>query len=167
MTTLSIIVASSGRPTLARTLESARSQMHDGDEILVSVNQDCPWGHRARNQLMTAARGDAVMFIDDDDCYRPDALHCVRSWLAVEPGRMHMFRMRYANGFELWTDRELRLGNVSTQMVVVPGFRRAGFPYAPWQPRYEGDWDFIRTAALPGNLGEPVWHEDVIALVRP
>lgn len=161
MTALSIVVASSGRPTLARTVESARSQMRDGDEILVSVNQDCPWGHKARNQLMRAARGDWLLFMDDDDMYTPGALDTVRGAVGLV-GHPHVFRMRYATGDVLWTDREVRCGNVSTQMVVVPN---VGDLLGRWGDRYEGDFDFI--AETCSNLGQPFWHEDVIALVRP
>lgn len=43
---------------------------------------------------MTFAKGDFLMFIDDDDCYIPNAISTiVRPWLAVEPNRPHMFRI--------------------------------------------------------------------------
>jgi glycosyltransferase involved in cell wall biosynthesis len=170
MTSLSIIVASSGRPTLKRTIDSARSQIRDGDEILVSVQTDCPWGHAARNQLMPAARGDALCFIDDDDAYTPGALDVIRAAFEAAPSRLHLFKMRYADGRELWHDPRVYCGNVSTQMVVVP--RKWVIFHSPlmgpppqWGNRYEGDFDFI--ASCERQRGEPVFHEDVIALVRP
>lgn len=161
---LSIIVASSGRPTLARTLESVRSQMVEGDEILVSVNSNAPWGHAARNQLMLAASGDYLLFMDDDDVYTSDALAAVRRAVAgCGHDAVHLFRMQYADGALLWADREVRCGNVSTQMIAVPAFAPM-FPGCRWGNRYEGDFDFI--SACSGHL--PVeWHEDVIAFIRP
>ena len=181
MASLSIIVASSGRETLERTLESARSQMCDGDELLVAIQTDCPWGHKARNQLMRCARGDALCFMDDDDAYTPGALDTIRAAFEAEPSRMHLFRMRYAHGDELWREQDVRCGNVSTQMVVVPRERVTGAARAwtmraqdwkiemlgppQWGDRYEGDYDFI--AASHQLLGDPVWHEEAIALVRP
>lgn len=165
---LSVIIASSGRPTLGRTIESARSQMQDGDEIIVSVNQDCPWGHKARNQLMGACRGDCILFMDDDDVYVPGAWDVVRAALEQDDPhmlRMHIFRMRYANGQELWVDREVRCGNVSTQMVVVPAFVPRMFASCRWdEDKYEGDYHFIAACA---DRVLTAWHEDVIALVRP
>jgi glycosyltransferase involved in cell wall biosynthesis len=159
---LSIIVASSGRPTLARTLDSAATQMLPGDELLVSVNDDAPWGHRARNELMTRARGDSLLFMDDDDEYADGALVAVRAALDIEPSRMHVFRMRYPNGDTIWRTPALICGNVSTQMVVVPNVpERRGW----WGDRYEGDYDFIASTAR--LAGQPVWHEEVIALCRP
>ena len=170
MTTLSVIVASSGRPTLARTIESVRSQMQSGDECLVSVNFDCPWGHAARNQLMIAARGDALMFLDDDDVYVPGALAVVRDKFEQLPDVLHLFKMRYANGSELWSTRDIVCGNVSTQMVVVPRIFIVDDDwhalFARWgHPKYEGDFDFIEEAH--GEIEDVHWHEEVIALVRP
>ena len=160
---LSIIVASSGRPSLHRTLESIHGQAQRGDEILVSVNADCPWGHAARNQLIGAARGDAVMFMDDDDAYVPGALDAVRGAVDAEPERMHLFQMRYADGRVLWDVPQVACGHVSTQMVVVPN--RPELTRARWTDRYEGDYDFIAAAA--GLFGAPVFHDTVIALIRP
>lgn len=161
MSSLSIIVASSGRPTLAHTLVSTRGQLRDGDEILVSIQSDCPWGHAARNQLMRCARGDALLFIDDDDVHTPDALAVVRAAVETEPDRIHIFRMMYSDGRTLWEGQEVRSGNVSTQMVVIPFFlARVSFG-----SRYEGDFDFIDAACR--IAGPPAWHEEIIALVRP
>lgn len=157
---LTVIVASCGRPTLARTLDSVKPQLHRGDEVLVSVNNDCPWGHAARNQLMLVARGNTLLFMDDDDVYLPGALSAVRAAVAAEPDRLHIFRMRYASGGELWTWPQVMQGNVSTQMIAVPN-RPADL--GTWGTRYEGDLDFISST----KMGEPVWHEDVIALIRP
>lgn len=161
---LSIIIASSGRPTLGFALESARSQALDGDEILVSVNNDCPWGHAARNQLMKAARGNYLLFMDDDDVYTPDALRLIRSRVSrdTEPYTMHIFKMRYANGGELWGDPGVRCGNVSTQMIAVPSIVAA--MDCRWGDRYEGDFDFISACAQRVDVR---WEREVIALIRP
>lgn len=165
---LSIIVASSGRPTLARALESASSQMVPGDELLLSVNDNAPWGHAARNELMSRATGQALVFLDDDDAYLPGGLDAVRAALADEPGRVHLFKMRYgassaAPGAEVWTVRELVEGQVSTQTIVAPNYDVC---LGRWGDRYAGDFDFVvSTCELHSH--EPIWHEDVIAVYRP
>jgi len=159
---LSIIVASSGRSTLPRTVESIVTQMLPGDELLVDVNDDAPWGHTARNRLMPRAEGDFLLFIDDDDIYLPGAFEIVRAAVADEPDRVHMFKMRYADGQELWRTQTVECGNVSTQMVVAPN---PPGQLGHWGDRYEGDFDFIESSCR--QQGEPLWHEDVIALVRP
>lgn len=159
--TLSIIVASAGRVSLDNTLASITSQMLPGDELLVDVNDNAPWGHAARQRKMHQASGDALLFIDDDDQYLPGGLDAIRRGFATAPTRPHLFQMQYdINNFVLWQDREVREGNVSTQMICVPNRPdRLG----QWGSRYEGDYDFIRSTCE--RMGDPVWHQDVIALI--
>lgn len=160
--TLSILVASSGRSSLNAAVQSVLPQLTPGDELLVDVNDDAPWGHAARNRMMPRARGEYLMFLDDDDLYVDGAFDKVRAALAETPDRIHIFRMRYADGRELWQTEEVACGNVSTQMCVVPNMGRA---LGQWGNRYEGDFDFLTsTVALQV---EPDWHRDVIALYRP
>ena len=114
--------------------------MCPGDELLVDVNDDAPWGHRARNRMMERACGDALLFMDDDDMYLVEAFRIVRAAFAAAPDGIHLFKIRYPDGRELWVDPIVRQGNVSTQMVCVPNdFSRIG----RWGDRYEGDLDFI------------------------
>jgi glycosyltransferase involved in cell wall biosynthesis len=156
---LSIIIASSGRPTLLHTLASVQSQMRPGDELIVDVNSDAPYGHAARNRIMFAARrNQGLCFIDDDDIYVPGALMVMREAFRNEPKKIHMFRMLYGDRI-LWETPELKCGNVSTQMFVVPT-SAAWRPGVKWGDRYEGDFDFIREASWEREI---VWHERVIA----
>lgn len=160
---LSIIVASSGRPTLARTLLSIAPQLEPGDELLVDVNEDAPWGHAARNRQMARATGSHLLFMDDDDMYLEGALKLARTVAAWTPSRVHIFRMRYPDQDVIWREHEVELGNVSTIMLMVPNEPgRLG----EWGDRYEGDFDFL-TSTLELRGDAPVWHEDVIAAVRP
>ena len=164
---LSVIIASSGRSTLPRALESASSQMLPGDELLLSVNDNAPWGHAARNEMMARADGDALVFLDDDDIYLPGALDAVRDALEREPARVHIFRMVYgdssaAPGAYVWTAPELVEGQVSTQTIVAPNWPDK---LGSWGDRYAGDFDFARSTC--DLAGEPAWHENVIAVYRP
>jgi hypothetical protein len=174
---LSVLVASSGRPTLARTLQSIGSQLSPGDELIVDCNDDAPYGNEARNRMMLRARGSHLMFLDDDDLYLPGAFDAVRAGVAQDPSRMHMFKMRYpprhyifpslddgdgSGPYEIWVKPEIAPGNVSTQIVVVP---RVYEKLGTWSARYEGDLDFITSTSK--LMGEPIWHTDVIALIRP
>jgi hypothetical protein len=161
---LSIIIPSSGRFTLARTLESIYTSGFDSraDEVLVRINGNSPWGHGSRNLLMAHAKGTHLMFMDDDDVYEPGALTAVREAISAYPDRVHIFQMRYSNGHVLWSTKELREGNVSTQMVVTPNIKEQ---LGRWGSRYEGDYDFIKETCA--YQGDPVWHQFVIASVRP
>jgi hypothetical protein len=158
--TISVLVASIGRPTLGRTMQSVMGQLHPTDQLLIDVNGDCPWGHAARNRMMKAADGDAIVFMDDDDIYLPDALKLIRIGFREAPDRVHIFKMRYYDGREIWSDEQVREGNVSTQMVCVPNEADAA-----WGDRYQGDFDFI--TAVCTQFGDPVWQPEAIAMVRP
>ena len=157
---LSVIVPSSGRLTLQGTLASIARQLMPGDELLVDVNDDEDWGCRARNRLIAKATGEWLMFMDDDDEYVPDALQVVRDTLALNPGRPHLFCMETVEGRILWHDREIRDGNVSTQMIACPNVE-----LPPWGDYYAGDLGFIE--GMVATLGPPVWCERVIARLRP
>lgn len=169
MTSVSVIVASCGRPSLRATLASVSPQLRPGDELLVDVNDDAPWGHEARNRLMPRARGDFLMFLDDDDVWVEGAREVIEWRLSADKSRMqslHMFRMQYSNGQTLWIQPVVACGNVSTQMFAVPndwvGQDSWGLARLPrWGARYEGDWDFIEAA---DNEFGTVWHPEVITL---
>lgn len=157
---LSVIVASCGRATLERTRESIWSQLVGGDEILVDINRDSPGGGRARNRQMALAEGDWLCFCDDDDIWAPDAAKHIRAGVMEAPGRPHIFRMQRKND-TLWREPVLKYGNVGTPMIVVPNG-----PLGRWGETYgRDDWAFITSTVE--ILGDPVWHTDVIALIRP
>jgi glycosyltransferase involved in cell wall biosynthesis len=157
---LSIIIASSGRVSLARTLESLSGQLLPGDQLIVDVNDDSPWGHIARNRSMAMAReGNGLCFMDDDDVYLPDALEIMRDCFLAFPESIHVFRMLYF-GTVLWRTPDLVCGNISTQMFVVP---RDVAVRHKWGDRYEGVFDFISAAAEHESV---VWHEELVAHYR-
>ena len=153
---LSIIIASSGRKSLQATIDSIVPQLTPGDELLVDVNDDAPWGHKARNRMMPRANPDnGLCFIDDDDTYKPGALNVMRNAFAKNPDIIHMFRMQYEDGHLLWTLCEVIVGNVSTQMFVVP---YSVAQKATWGDQYIGDFDFISDAKKYAHV---LWHNDV------
>src|SRR5215216_5578709 len=91
--TFSIVVPSTGRPTLGRTLQSVADQVEPGDEIIVIVNDygdegGGSRGYRAREEGMAKARGSHVLFCDDDDVFLPHALATMREFASEHPGRI-------------------------------------------------------------------------------
>ncbi len=189
MPALSILIPTVSRPTLARTLRSLRAQeLLPGDEVLLLGDGeqqvarslfeqfDLPgryasvpgpsrdWGSTPRNRGMLLARGDWLLFLDDDDAYAPGALTAVRSALAESPGRPHLFRMHLVpEDVTLWERREVAPGNVGTPMFVLPS---AG-PRGQWGRSYLGDHDFIASTLALWPAGALVWREEVIAHVWP
>lgn len=182
---LSIIIPTVGRPSLRALLErDIVPQLAEGDEVLVvgdgpqpqaraqaegldarvrylEFGPDHYWGHPQRNHAMGQARGAHLMSLDDDDILLPGALKDVRSEIAANPGRPLIFRMNHA-GTVLWSDPNVRLANLSTQMFVVPNIAsRLG----TWGRRYEGDFDFIRSTLdlFPEKDAAAAWCDKVIA----
>lgn len=158
---LSIIVPTSGRPTLTATLASVTPQLEHGDELMVICRTDAPWGHASRNTAMRRATGSHLLFIDDDDRYVDDALALVRGWVEQEPDRVHLYAMRYDYGRVVYPVWPLTCGYVSTQMLCVPNVPHL---LGRWGDRYEGDYDFAATT-MALRSDEPVVHMDVAVLV--
>lgn len=186
--TFTILLPTTCRPTLARTLRSIRGQLLPGDAVLCVCGpphedarrmfeasfvpgrfvqlpaRGTDWGHHERNATMHLARTPHLMHIDDDDEYAPGALAIVRAAVALAPDRPHIFRFRHGAGEKPWPDisrgKLLAKGNVGTPCLVHPVNMRAKF-----QPFRGGDGDFILDTCKQCPEG-PVFHDDVIVLCR-
>lgn len=157
--TLSVVIASCGRPSLVSTINSIIAQDCEA-EVLIDINHDIPWGNAARQRTMLRARGSHLMWMDDDDRYAPGAFKAISAAVGADPARIHMFRMARPEGLDdIWREPVLEEGNVSGQMIVVPNLPDK---LGRWGDCYEGDWMFISETCA--NLGEPIWHEEIIAL---
>ena len=161
MSGLSIIVPSVGRDSLAVLLAILTGQMRPGDELLVDVNDDCPFGNAARNRLMGEARlGNGLVFFDDDDLVLEGALDSMRSAYIAAPDRLHIFKMDDGKGRVIWSYQHVACGNVSTQMICVP---RSWALCSRWGERYEGDFDFISGLAQRFGADSIIWHSNIVA----
>lgn len=179
---LSIVIPTLGRESLADTLASCA----DADEIVVVLDKargghlpcevapnvvftegffGVTGGHAGRVHGIGLATGTHLAFMDDDDVYTPGAIDLMREAACERPV---IFRMDdYHHGI-IWRTPDLYFGNVSTQMYVVPNVpEKLGSweQHAPGLPQPGGDFTFIReTCEL---MGEPVWREEVISVLRP
>lgn len=189
--TVSLVIPTVSRSTLARTLLSLRGQPWiPGDQVLLVGDGPQPqarelwdqfnlpgryletpyrlghWGHGLRNWVFDTAqaRGKWIAALDDDDTWLSSALATIRDAIRTEPSRPHIFKMRDAPIVgTVWNEPEIRHANVGTPMLVCPNDPARLGRYAPL---YGGDCDFIRDTC--GFYAEgPAWHEDVICWVRP
>lgn len=160
--TFSVIVPTSGRPTLAGALSSVAPQLLPGDEIIVVCNADRDLGTRARNSAMSRANATHLLFLDDDDEFVPGAFEKMRRFAFENPGRIGIFREELVEGSLLWTEPIFRKGNVGSPMFVVPNVAEK---LAPWVGDEGNDWYFIEgTAELQGD---PIFVDEVVARLRP
>lgn len=185
---LTIIVPTIGRDSLKNTLDSIASQLQMVDEVFVIADGNYPeskelvkkygiqygyftipdgphhdWGARARNFGIDLSKKAYIAFMDDDDQYLPGAFGFIKNAIQAFPGNPLMFRMIHGKSI-LWRQNKMVVGNVSTQMVVVPNNPKK---LARFTDRYEGDFDFIKgTADLYSTNYDPfIWREEVISIL--
>ena len=188
--TISLIIPTISRPSLARALRSVKSQEWiDGDEVVVVGDGSQPlareiwnqfgikgrfvevsgpsndWGHTPRNLIIPSCTTDYLMALDDDDILRDGAVGRVRAFLKENPNRLHIFQMAGCPTVgTVWKEEVLAKGNVGTPMCVVPNVKGKLGQYTA--NTYGGDFDFIRDTSAHYPDG-PVWVEEVICYIRP
>lgn len=190
---LTLMLATVGRNTLARTLQSLERQAwQPGDEVMVvtdtnhsqvskmlseqGFNKSLPlrhlaikdgphkdWGHTPRNRTMHLAAGDFLCHFDDDDVALPSMVKDIHAVLA-EPA-VHLFRLIAHNKKrKVWTVPGLiQRSHISTQNVVHPNIPKT---FGRWGRFYGGDHQFIaQTAAFyPGRVK---FHDVVTCVYNP
>jgi hypothetical protein len=113
---------------------------------------------------MEQARGEWLLFMDDDDVYRRGALGAIRRAADAHPGRVLVFRLDFT-GVVIPDRPELYGGGVSTQIVAVPNLPGGLGSWLEPLDNQDSDYQFVvQTAALQG---EPVFRTELIATIRP
>lgn len=187
---ITVIVPTVGREGLQRTLESFAGDLALEDDVVVIHDgpnhtvgsfvrlmqgwSDGSWyyletkeiqgavGHPLRNRVLdNHVKTTHVWTIDDDDEAAPGALKAMRNhmddpWTIF---KMHFGPGHPASGLTLPASRQIRFGNVGTPMIFAPTTQ------ARFGHHYSGDLDYA--AALYSELGEPVWAEETVAIIRP
>ena len=179
---LSIIVPTADGEGLETLFDSLEWQLHASDEVLIvrdtfegaafvptfrwarvidhDAGHHC-WGHCQINEGMRRAKGNYLVFIDDDDCFPDGALDAIRRAAAEQPTpRPLMFRFWSRRHDRLLPPRrEVRESAIGGHAIVVPNVpTRLGM----WGERYAGDFDFIVSTLALWPDG-PAWYDDVIA----
>lgn len=181
---LCIITPTIGRPTLERTLTSAKLSKNDewlviGDgpqsfsvvdmvEKLGSPysyiehpkNNDC--GNALKNFGMAISDKDYFLFLDDDDIFTPDAIELVRHYTEQTNGPI-IFRMITPQGETIWKDQIITPGNVGSGMVCFPNiFNKLG----KYGTGYSADFFFIEQTVKKWQ-GQITWAGEIITICQP
>lgn len=186
---LSVVIPTIGRDELKWTLQSIADQAEPADEVLVvgdthgRIPDRIPpmvesfgfrylpldagryaWGHPQINYGMAEAKGDYLVFIDDDDIFTPNAFQAVRSAAASRP-MMFRFMLTQHDNRILWEEQgNLRESHIGGHMFVVPNIKDK---LGQWTDRYAGDFDFIRETADLWGEDQIVWRRELVAVTRP
>ena len=194
--TLSIIVPTAGRPTLARTLDSFAGQLLPGDECIVvgdtfdgplpeteAICRDYPFvryvehassahffGHPQYEYGQELAKGAWLFGQDDDDIFTPDAFDAIRSAIAALPAPCPLlFRFRSYWGMTFWdTPGLLAQARIGGHCLVQPNVPgKVGQRNVEGRYRYESDYDWIIDTVARWHPVPPVWVDAVISVARP
>lgn len=186
---LHVLIATKGRESLVRMLQSLQPQLETQDHVTVifdALDEDnvygtveeylkefscsCTlvmepvnlghWGHGVRDKYRVLA-GDFVLHADDDDAYTENAMNILRNE-CVDPDTLYIFKMQYADGNTIWKEPELLYGGIGTPMGVVPSQYNA---QVGWGKHFGGDYSFYQ--ALERRVRKVEYVDQVIYLVRP
>lgn len=194
---LSIIVATEGRPTLARMAQSmVDAGIRPCDEVVVVTDGKVETKralaclpasvivkkhpatdekHRAgvlRNYGMPLASGNFLMFMDDDDVYTHGALDRVRYHIGRTRGGTGpmLFRMVAHWGETLWRSfGKWQQNPVSFRNVSTQMFVIPNRPkrLGEWGAQRGSDWHFISTTLHKWPKGSVILVDDVICVCDP
>lgn len=184
---LSILIPTHDGDGLERLFTSIAPQLHDGDEVLVigdthsaplleveqlvlgrgyrflahDAGHHC-WGHCQLNAGIAHARGDYLVFNDDDDVFTPDAFDAIRRAIGQQPApRPLIFKFHATRlGRTLPERYEVVESAIGGHCLVTPNIPGT---YGVWGERYGGDFDWI-VSTLAHWLQGPAWYDDVIAI---
>jgi len=144
--------------------EGAPDVAYIGDPVVTLIELDAGhhcWGHCQINYGITQAKGDYLMFIDDDDCIPAGALDTIRAAIAEQvDARPLMFKFfSRRHGIALPVSHHVIESAIGGHAMVVPNVTgRLG----AWACRYAGDYDWIVSTLALWPSG-PAWYDDVIA----
>jgi glycosyltransferase involved in cell wall biosynthesis len=187
--TVSVIIPTIGRASLAKVLSTLVPQISEGDEIQVigdgpqpearkiveaiasplvkydEIPQIFNYGNPQRNLGISRAIGQFLMFIDDDDDPYADGVTTVKRLTAQHPDRPHLFHIDYQTRvLPIPKDNRLYCGNVSGQCFIPPNVKGK---LGKWSGKYEADLDFILGTLAFYDKKALVWHDEKICLVLP
>lgn len=177
MKSFNVVIATSGRDTLQRMIDSIAPQLKENDYITiiwdcepfeVFINSSCSvfhihnpeplgfWGHGSRNRWQDELPGDYLINGDDDDIFTDDAMQHIRRHCTDD--KLYIFKM-ISNYITIPSTRDIKFGNIGTPCGV---YKPGNLP--KWGKRYGGDFDFYDQLS---KIKESVFVGELIYIVKP
>lgn len=158
-----LIIATVGRPSLQRMIDSIAPQLRREDYLTLiwdarfnkdelQIKSECTvihienpkplgaWGHGSRTKWQHTLPGDYHMNGDDDDVYTPNAMEDIRHHCRED--KLYIFKMKVGKRLIPVIDH-LKPGNVGTPCGV---YRPHQLP--PWPSKHGGDFVFYKALSL-------------------
>ena len=183
--TFNVLIATIGRPSLQRMLDSLKPQLVESDclTIVFDGKSEIPafnlsgfvckivqhlepvalgsWGHAIRNKYCSIMeRRDFVLHADDDDVYFPNVFSELRKKCVV-PETLYIARMRGPNGYIVPEGPRINEGHIGTPNGIIPYDLNIK---GNWEPRVGGDGSFYMQLA---KLAKVEYLQTLIYQIRP
>lgn len=176
MSSFNVILATSGRDSLQRMIDSIAYQLTDKDYLTIiwdtqprgiAVDSSCTvisiknaqplgsWGHGSRTRWQAMLPGDYHMNADDDDVYTNTAMQTVREHCTGD--KLYIFQMIHS-GCLIPSRHELLLANIGTPCGVYKPYN-----LPEWPLRHGGDFEFYNELAKYRSVE---WIDKIIYKVR-
>ena len=185
MISFHVLIATVGRPTLQKMLDSLKPQLKacdhltvvfDGhsiepqfcqDQFVCSVHRYCEpealgfWGHAIRNKYASLLdKTTFVMHADDDDVYANRVFDRLRLDCKV-PNKIYIARMRTVHGIEMPETNAIVEKHIGTPCGIIPWDLNTQSIFEPIQT---GDFSFQNTLA---KIGIVDYLKQCIQIIRP
>lgn len=162
---LEVLVVADTFGGLTPDLEQARSQVQQAGHRFIEHDGGLHcYGHPQRTIGARAASAPWVWFAQDDNIAARDALASIELALDLQRSPRPVF-FRFLSSWRetIWRTRELVLGNIDADCLVLP---RGIAQQVDWGLRYEGDFDAACQAATLSG-GDVVWVDEIVTIARP
>ena len=173
--TFHVLIATIGKKTIFKMLESLKEELLENDYLTVifdgtnnnydiiksyiDKNFNCKikliiekenlgfWGHGIRNKYQEL-EGDFIYHCDDDDMIIPGTFNKFRK-ICIHDDTIYIFKIKTENNQLIWKEKNIQLMNISTQSGVIPNkINKQGF----WKLKYGGDYDFYKSITLNNKV---------------
>jgi len=166
MPSFHILIASIGRDTLQRMLDTILPHLTEIDHLTIVFDGVQPtnvnlqtlgqvhihsepvalgfWGHGIRNKYAPLLeKTDFVMHADDDDVYLPNAFIDIRN-TCVDTDTLYVAKIKPGSGKIVPVNHEIVIGNIGTPCGIIPyELNKKG----TWAEYYCGDGEFYISIA--------------------